>query len=75
MVKDKTATSHTVFDSVTLHWSIDGSDHPSLVMTTFPFDATVPLPDDCGEVVFYFSGVTSTGATVQSSPMTVAVTR
>lgn len=71
---DKTATSHTVFDSVTLHWQIDNGVEQSLVTTTFPFDITAPLPDDCSKVVFYFTGVTSSGTTETTVPMTVTVT-
>lgn len=71
---DKTATSHIVFDSVTLHWRIDNGVEQSLVTTTFPFDITAPLPDDCGKVSFYFTGMTSSGTTETTDPMTVTVT-
>ena len=44
--------AHTVFDTVTLNWSIDGGAPSKMVATIFPFDFSVPIPDDCKKVRF-----------------------
>jgi hypothetical protein len=61
--KDTAATSHVVFDTVTLHWSVDGETEQSMTGTIFPFDFSVPLLDTCKSVSFRFSGVSFDGTT------------
>eukprot|EP00746_Dinoflagellata_sp_MGD_P064075 gnl/MRDRNA2_/MRDRNA2_268020_c0_seq1.p1 gnl/MRDRNA2_/MRDRNA2_268020_c0~~gnl/MRDRNA2_/MRDRNA2_268020_c0_seq1.p1 ORF type:complete len:318 (+),score=35.16 gnl/MRDRNA2_/MRDRNA2_268020_c0_seq1:88-954(+) len=73
IAQDSTASSHTVFDQVTLHWSIDDGVDRSLVATIFPFDFTVPLPDDCNRVSFRFSGISSTGEVLHSRNYAIEV--
>ena len=71
---DKTAASHTVFDSVALHLSIDGGTERVIVGTVFPFDFSVPLPDDCKAVSFGFFGVSSNGTTLRTKQFELNVT-
>jgi hypothetical protein len=72
--KDKRATSHTVFDQVIFHWRVDDAVAESNVTgTMFPFDFTVPLPDDCKTVSFSFSGVSSQGATLHTKELMLPV--
>eukprot|EP01046_Picozoa_sp_COSAG06_P017756 COSAG06_NODE_1215_length_10233_cov_68.717979_9_plen_1235_part_00 len=73
--KDATATSHVVFDTVTLRVIIDGAPEPEIVGTMFPFDFSVPLPDDCKVVSFWFTGVTSEGATLHTKQFELPVTQ
>ena len=71
---DATATSHTVFDSVALRVSIDGGTERVIVGTMFPFDFSVPLPDDCKAVSFGFFGVSSDGTTLRTKQFELHVT-
>jgi hypothetical protein len=73
--QDATATSHTVFDTVTLHMRVDGAPERVIVGTMFPFDFSVPLSDECKTVSFGFSGVSSQGATLRTRQFELHVTQ
>ena len=75
IMKDRTATSHIVFDQVSFHWCIDDGAEHELVGTAFPFDFSVWLPDDCKSAAFRFTGKSSTGIELQSRNYLVEVSR